>query len=172
MKPTKNRFYCPGCQHQKMIFASKKKAIRFLMYNADSIEQETGKKPIRAYYCKQCCGWHVTSKPNSYGRKDLIRRYGVETGNDIYIKIFPLIAKGSTVSMGLARKLKELRHNLKFQSVNCDKCNRIIDELFNLFEVVIGAYLEDKPTIDKLFSKFSTLCNQFSYKEQAIRALP
>ena len=171
MKPIKNRFYCPGCQHQKMMFVSKKEAIRFLKYNADSIEQETGKKLIRAYYCKHCCGWHVTSKPNSYRRKDLIRRYGVETGNDIYIKIFPLIEKGSTISRGLTRKLKELRHNLKFQSVNCDKCNRIIDDLFNLFEVVIRVRLIDKPTIDKLFSKFSTLCNQFTYKkQQAIRA--
>ena len=51
MKPTKNHYYCPGCQHQKMLFASKKEAILFLKYNADAIEGETGKKPIRAYYC-------------------------------------------------------------------------------------------------------------------------
>lgn len=171
MKPTRNQFYCPGCQHPKMMFASKKEAIRFLKYNADSIEQETGKKPIRAYYCKHCCGWHVTSKPNSYGRIDLIKRYGDEAGNEIYSRISPLIAKGSTISRGLARKLKELRHNLKYHSIDCDKCSKIIDELFNLFEIVISVRLEDKTTIDKLFTSFSNLCNQFMYKKQlAVRA--
>lgn len=47
MKPTKNHYYCPGCQHQKILFASKNEALLFLKYNADTIEEETGKKPER-----------------------------------------------------------------------------------------------------------------------------
>ena len=27
MKPTKNHYYCPACQHQKMLFARKKEAL-------------------------------------------------------------------------------------------------------------------------------------------------
>ena len=46
MKPTKNKFHCPACQHTKMLFATKEEAIRFLKYNADDIEHETGKRPL------------------------------------------------------------------------------------------------------------------------------
>jgi len=151
-----------------MLFASMKEAILFLRYNADAIEQETGIRPVRAYYCRYCCGWHLTSKPNSYGRNNLIQQYGAELGNAMYERISPLVTKGTTVAEGLSRRLKELRHNLKFQTINCDKCRWLIDDLFGLFEVVIGARLEDKATIDKLLSNFSDLCGLFASKRQAV----
>lgn len=165
MKPTKNHYYCPGCQHQKMLFASKKEAILFLKYNADAIEEENGRRPVRAYYCRHCCGWHLTSKPYSYGRIELIKRFGPELGEKMYDTILPLIARGATVSEALTKKLKELKHNLKFDVINGVKCRALIDELFDIFEVIIGAQLEDKTTIDILFSKFSYLCNIFTTKK-------
>lgn len=165
-KPFKNKRYCTGCSHQKMLFDTEKEAVRFLEFNAEEIGQQSGKKPVRAYYCERCCGWHITSKPHSHGRFDLINRYGYETGNDIYKNILPLIAKGSSISRGLTLKLKELRHNLKYQCINCNKCQQLINDLFDFFEVVISAHLEDKATIDKLFSKFSTLCEQYTYKNK------
>lgn len=60
MKP-KNRAFCPCCQKQKLTFETEAKAENFLRYNAEDIYNETGKKPIRAYYCMACGGWHVTS---------------------------------------------------------------------------------------------------------------
>lgn len=165
MKPTKNHYYCPGCQHQKMLFASKKEAILFLKYNADAIEEENGRRPVRAYYCRHCCGWHLTSKPYSHGRIDLIKRFGPELGAKMYDTILPLISRGTTVSEALTKKLKELKHNLKFDMINGAKCRALIDELFDIFEVIIGAQLEDKTTIDSLFSKFSYLCNIFTTKK-------
>lgn len=166
MKPTRNQYYCPGCQHQKMLFTSKKEAVLFLKYNAVAIEQKTGKRPVRAYYCNYCCGWHLTSKPNSYSRKDLMKQFGTEVGGEIYCKITPLITKGKTISGGMTLKLKELRHNLKYENINCSKCRCLIDELFDFFEIIIGAQLEDKTTIDKLFSKFTGLCSIFKHKRQ------
>lgn len=165
MKPTKNHYYCPGCQHQKMLFASKKEAILFLKYNADAIEEENGRRPVRAYYCRHCCGWHLTSKPYSHGRIELIKRFGSELGEKMYDTILPLIARGASVSEALTKKLKELKHNLKFDMVNGAKCRALIDELFDIFEVIIGAQLEDKTTIDSLFSKFSYLCDIFTTKK-------
>lgn len=62
MKPTKNRFMCPQAGKTKMLFASQEKALRFIAWNAQEIAQETGRCPIRSYYCVSCGGWHVTSK--------------------------------------------------------------------------------------------------------------
>lgn len=45
-----------------MLFAEKKNALNFIKFNYDEIYKETGKAPSRAYYCKACGGWHVTSK--------------------------------------------------------------------------------------------------------------
>ena len=91
-------------------------------YNADEIEEQTGRRPVRAYYCSYCCGWHLTSRPNSYERKELIRRFGTEKGTEIYDITNPLITKGATIAGGILRKIKKLRHNLKYEIINCDKC--------------------------------------------------
>lgn len=63
MKP-KMRFFCSLSNRHKMIFKSESKAMNFIRYNGDEIATETGKKPIRHYYCRHCCGYHVTSRDN------------------------------------------------------------------------------------------------------------
>lgn len=62
MKPTKSRVYCKDCGKSKILFESEKKADNFIKFNAAEILEETGKAPIRSYYCIACAGWHVTSK--------------------------------------------------------------------------------------------------------------
>lgn len=64
MKPKKNRIYCRELGRIKMLFLSEKKAMNFIRFNADEIIEETGKAPVRCYYCNSCAGWHVTSNPN------------------------------------------------------------------------------------------------------------
>lgn len=85
-KPTKNRHYCPSCGKVKMLFTSESKANNFLKFNAEQIYLETGKKPIRAYYCAACCGWHITSK-RFIRRTDAENQIGQveETGNTLVI---------------------------------------------------------------------------------------
>lgn len=61
MKP-KTRVFCPACYRHKMVFETKKEAEMFMMYNGDDIKDEHGYRPIRAYYCHSCMGWHVTSQ--------------------------------------------------------------------------------------------------------------
>lgn len=63
MKP-KMRIFCSLSNRHKMKFKSESKAINFIRYNGDEIAAETGKKPIRTYYCRHCCGYHVTSRDN------------------------------------------------------------------------------------------------------------
>lgn len=64
MKPTKNHTYCPSCRRPKMLFETAKEADAFIRFNAGEILEETGKAPVRSYYCPLCCGYHVTSNPS------------------------------------------------------------------------------------------------------------
>src|SRR5699024_12113894 len=61
MKPNKNRIYCLGCRKHKMLFEEKKNADNFIRFNQEIILEESGKAPVRSYYCVLCSGWHVTS---------------------------------------------------------------------------------------------------------------
>lgn len=65
MKPT-HRIFCPACGHSKMHFETEKEALAFLEYNGNDILEETGKRPIRAYYCDVCIAWHLTSMEHFY----------------------------------------------------------------------------------------------------------
>lgn len=69
MKP-KNRIYCRECGRQKLVFESEKKAMTFIKFNGDEILKESGRKPVRAYYCECCGGYHVTSNENINQRYD------------------------------------------------------------------------------------------------------
>lgn len=60
---TRHRIFCNGAYRMKLFFETEKKANNFLKYNADTIEQENGVKPVRTYYCMYCGGYHVTSRP-------------------------------------------------------------------------------------------------------------
>ncbi|MBE0639411.1 MAG: hypothetical protein IH598_12910 [Bacteroidales bacterium] len=61
MKPTKNRVFCKDSRRSKMLFETEKKADTFIKFNSETIEQESGYKPERSYFCVYCGGWHVTS---------------------------------------------------------------------------------------------------------------
>lgn len=59
MKP-KHRVYCYDCGKPKLLFETEKKALNFIKFNADEIEEINGYKPERVYFCKACNGYHVT----------------------------------------------------------------------------------------------------------------
>lgn len=75
MKPTRSRIFCISCRRPKILFESKDKADNFIRFNSDEIVAETGKAPVRSYYCALCCGWHVTSNPST-------ERGGILDGRD------------------------------------------------------------------------------------------
>ena len=61
MKPTKNQIFCVACGRPKMLFETKTKADNFIKFNSNEMMEESGKAPIRSYYCEICGGYHVTS---------------------------------------------------------------------------------------------------------------
>ena len=71
MKPTKNKIYCPSIRRTKMLFKEERKALNFIKFNRDTILEETGYAPSRAYYCPFCLGWHVTSNEDTVLGKSL-----------------------------------------------------------------------------------------------------
>lgn len=166
MKPTKNRYYCTGCQHRKMLFKTKEEAIRFISFNADSVEKETGKRPVRAYYCHYCGGWHVTSRRYSQNRKSIILRFGEEKGEKISAKVNAICEKCRNVEEGLLRRIRELRHLLKFEHIDTERCYNKIQSLMEDFEVVISCQFGEQTNIETLFDKFKGLCSIYLQKTQ------
>ena len=61
MKPTRNQIFCVACGRPKMLFETKSKADNFIKFNSSEMMEESGKAPIRSYYCEICGGYHVTS---------------------------------------------------------------------------------------------------------------
>lgn len=47
-----------------MLFETQSKADNFIKYNSEEILEESGKAPVRSYYCELCGGYHVTSNPS------------------------------------------------------------------------------------------------------------
>ena len=47
-----------------MLFKTRKKAINFIKWNKDELEY--GGETLRAYYCRACCGWHISHQPASW----------------------------------------------------------------------------------------------------------
>lgn len=166
MKPTKNQIFCPECQHPKMLFQTKSEAIRFLRYNADEIEQETGKRPVRAYYCHACGGFHVTSRPQSLTRRALIFHHGEERGSEIYDQLRDYIEKKHGLQESMSRRVKQLRHALKFPAIDIEKCGHMIAELVRCFETVIENKLAERQFVNRLLSKFNDLCIIYINKTQ------
>lgn len=74
MKPTRNKHFCNGCGHTKILFESQSKADNFIKFNGESILEETGRMPVRSYYCEFCGGYHVTSSDSSEVGERLNRR--------------------------------------------------------------------------------------------------
>ena len=61
MKPKKNHKFCVAYGRPKMLFETKTKADNFIKFNSSEMKEESGKAPIRSYYCEICGGYHVTS---------------------------------------------------------------------------------------------------------------
>lgn len=57
-----------------MLFASKEKAERFIVFNKDDIISSGGREPRRVYYCPFCAGWHITSNESEISASDFDKR--------------------------------------------------------------------------------------------------
>lgn len=108
MKPTKNVIFCPDCQRRKMLFESEAKALNFIKFNGEEIEELNGRAPIRAYYCEACAGWHLTSKEALYDvaspTEKIINRYHAQKEKLQKIKLLNSAVDSYRTIVPLARE--------------------------------------------------------------------
>ena len=145
IKPSKNLVYCYACRKQKMLFEKKAGADNFIKYNHDGILEESGKAPVRSYYCELCCGYHVTSNPSR------------EEGEILDCKDSQLIQELSSITQTMDR-FKMLGHELgiKIQESKDQMFIGSCQEIISLYEQLepYRALLEKLPLEDK--SRFAT----------------
>ena len=60
-----NLIYCTGAGRAKLQFESFEKAVNYIRWNSQEICQESGRAPVRVYWCSKCACFHVTSRPHN-----------------------------------------------------------------------------------------------------------
>jgi len=58
-----------------MLFETEKKANNFIKFNSEEIEEESGFKPERSYFCIACNGWHVTHHKEDLSFKSITEKF-------------------------------------------------------------------------------------------------
>ena len=119
----KHRVYCPSANRQKLLFETERKALNFIRYNGDTIEKESGYRPIRAYYCHCCGGYHTTSQ-----------RHNTLTEE----QLDAIVARGESDSVEL--KLSAIARNTERRIDNVLTVSFTTDEdINNAFSIINGA---------------------------------
>ena len=165
MKPTKSNIYCPGCKHSKILFKTKKEAARFLQYNADEIEQTTGKRPVRTYFCKLCGGWHVTSRPYSFGFHQMLDRFGVEDGERLFYLIQPFVKPGKSIEKRVMDKIKALKRMLRHITIDIKRCQGLIDEISDVLGALLKTQVINFKSYEKLLDSFMNQVEIYTQKQ-------
>lgn len=160
MRP-KNRVYCIAGGRSKMLFETEKKALTFIKFNKDEIEEETGYAPIRAYYCDVCFGWHVTHIPD--GSKIEMQQQILQEYNDYKEKSAKMKAQQAKERKELLAKLRpEYReHNSKILL----ETKALVENAVNLYEN--GEITSARKVLRKAHSKSLEIkkCEGISIKE-------
>lgn len=153
MKPKRNRVYCKELGRTKMLFPSEKKADNFIRFNADEMIEETGKAPIRSYYCKSCDGWHVTSNAN---QEYYIEKQYQETFN---------WKEGRKYLAGSVANLRSAYLNRKYLD-----CYKYIEEAYTEIEkaeranINYSEYEEEVGYLEKVANGLHKICPNYNPK--------
>lgn len=158
MKP-KNRTYCPCCQKLKLSFETEAKAENFMKYNADDIYKETGKKPVRTYYCMACGAWHVTSLEKSFCNVSRMEYNLIEYSRQMQAK--REAKKKETLVNELINKfrskMKVLERLTIGQKINKAECLQRLQSLKKNFEVFKANITGHKRFLEEMTSRIETL---------------
>ena len=160
MKPTQNSYFCIDCNRPKMVFSSKEKAERFIDFNADEINEETGRRPVRAYYCIACGGWHITSHEAVPQKRSLVERYFYEKDeliglmNSLGLKVW----SKNTIVNNISIHVGNFYHQVEQNIINVEACQQTADNLIKIFDYISHTSMKTTKEIQKAFSKFLAGC--------------
>lgn len=164
MKPTRNHKFCIDCRRAKMLFPTEKKANRCIEMNGDEIYKSSGRRPIRAYYCIACGGWHITSKKAIPDFHSPVELYFIKQ-NEIKLALRRLSEKlpGISLEKALKSKVGYLSRLIMRKRIYKSKCETAILQLIDIFDDIINAKLANN-SIRKSFKRFCNLCETFQKK--------
>ena len=164
MKPTKNRKFCIDCMKPKMLFTSEKKAMRCIEMNGDEIYEASGYRPIRAYYCIACGGWHITSKELKSDFHSPVELYFMKQDEkNRAIRHLSEILPGNNFEVALKTRLGDLSRVVMRKKILKSQCDQIIHQLIDIFNEINQAQMVTE-LIAKYFNRFCTLCDVFEEK--------
>ena len=165
MKPSKNHYFCYDCMKPKMLFPSEKKAMRCIEMNADEIFEETGKRPIRCYYCMACGGWHITSKKANPRSKSKVELYFMHKDNILksFGKINQSCNSTKTLAEVIKTKVNQLKKEINRKRINDSACKSLIINLIDAFTEISNARMMTGD-IDTCYISFKTLYNKYFSK--------
>ena len=164
MKPTKNHKFCIDCMRPKMLFSSEKKALRCIEMNGEEIFNQSGRRPLRAYYCIACGGWHITSKelrPDFYSP---VERYFMKQDEmKRALKKLSEMLPDNNFEKALKKKVGTLSIMVMRKRIIKSQCEEMIHTLIEIFEEMTKAKMITSLT-RKYFNCFCNLCTAFQNK--------
>ena len=163
MKPSKNRIFCNGCKRHKMLFETQPKADNFIKFNSNDILEETGKAPIRSYYCEFCGGYHVTSNTSEEIGERLDQNYHkkmVEISS--FYKESIQFQKLYSETANLLEKVKRCikKNNIKETFLLFDEIDSNLNKMSQLQTEKITKYMVLKQRRNKLWDAFQEIYNK------------
>lgn len=168
MKPTKNRVFCNDCKRLKMLFETEKKANTFIKFNSEEIEDETGIRPGRSYFCILCNGWHVTSKEDNahFMSRNTAILEKIEYEKQKKAEISKRNAEREKIReeqfMFVEKCLTTIETNLEVDSLEGNI--KLLDDAIKGMEI-INDYIESKNRKKKLRQKIALLKDKISFNE-------
>lgn len=167
MKPIKNRHFCPECLERKMCFETEKAAYSFIEYESGIILEENGYCPIRAYECRTCGCWHLTSE---YLYEDDCCECCVDREEMAKARrLLGLVIRNThTIALNLSRKINILSRLLNDKVVDWDAVNLIAQELIEIFEKVGATPYRYMDNVRKQWTKFHDLCHLYTWRKNLI----
>lgn len=158
MRPTKNHKFCVECNRAKILFESEPKALKYIKLNYDEIFAENGKAPIRAYYCKSCCGWHVTSKGQA--SDVLLQSNAEEDTNDVSTDKKADVAQ----DLQLSEEIKAYYDNV---SKKIDSIENMI-AVMNYSEAIMRLNMIRNCYLEKYASSYLCLNQHYALKKRVV----
>lgn len=164
MKPIKSRIYCPECGRQKILFETEKKALNFIKFNSEEIEEESGRAPIRAYYCEFCGGWHVTSSTHYSESKTSANAFIKAYNQDI--QTTPIKSEEASLEEQIQKQvdniievLQKLSYDVVQGIYTKEQAMEMTTELWDFFKI----YVYKKPNISYKKRKLRQFFRRFGY---------
>lgn len=151
-----NLIFCPAAGRAKLQFETLKKAVNYIRWNSREIYYESGKAPVRVYWCPRCGCFHVTSRPHNKTpeehKKDSVQR---------------LLARALTEgSMWGARRLLERAKEMTFKFTG-----DILIELESQVELVESELNQREFDAEVKTSEYLLKISDWSGAEESIQRL-